>query len=583
MRTSLGLILRLLVVLAVASVASAGNDECPAPEGGCLESHDLGGCTDETCCNTVCDFDPFCCGSWDEGCVDLADTTCVGLCGASVSGDCFAVNGSASCNDAECCQQVCLADPFCCDQSWDTNCVLFAGFLCTVAGGECGDPDAGACDVANGTPACADQECCEDVCAIDPSCCDAAWDVFCVEFADAACGAPCPVSSASSDAVELEGCEGRKPGPPNDPCDGGEAEQVDPTRPIVGSFRSETDVDVLAFDLSTFDDDGDGLVRLRLSLDASRARAVLRSPDCPGESSLEIDASACIQNTIVACVDAAAWHLAIEPTGAVPPCEEVGWRIVMEIADTCGQVCGRPESCLVPHAHPGCADTTCCDAVCAVDPACCDWTWDSACAVQAARTCGGDPPPNDQCEQATLVTTGDHPFTQLLAGTSGPEAPCLAPRAVRNGDLWFRYVADCDGDILVGTCSVADFDTVVDVFQGRCGSLASVACIDDDAFCTFDTASVFVQVACGEEYLIRVSGVDGAVGNGALSIQCFAAPCSSCPADLDGDGTVGGSDFGLLLSAWGPCGGTPCDADLDGDGEVGGPDLGFLLAVWGDC
>lgn len=54
---------------------------------------------------------------------------------------------------------------------------------------------------------------------------------------------------------------------------------------------------------------------------------------------------------------------------------------------------------------------------------------------------------------------------------------------------------------------------------------------------------------------------------------------SDCPADLDGDGFVGGSDLGILLASWGV--GTA--ADLDGDGFVGGSDLGILLASWGLC
>jgi hypothetical protein len=49
-------------------------------------------------------------------------------------------------------------------------------------------------------------------------------------------------------------------------------------------------------------------------------------------------------------------------------------------------------------------------------------------------------------------------------------------------------------------------------------------------------------------------------------------------ADLDGDGAVSGSDLGLMLGAWGPCG--PCPADLDADGTVSGSDLGLLLGAW---
>ena len=56
---------------------------------------------------------------------------------------------------------------------------------------------------------------------------------------------------------------------------------------------------------------------------------------------------------------------------------------------------------------------------------------------------------------------------------------------------------------------------------------------------------------------------------------------SSCPGDLDGDGTVGITDFLALLAAWGPNPGHP--ADLDGDGDVGITDFLALLAIWGHC
>ena len=56
-------------------------------------------------------------------------------------------------------------------------------------------------------------------------------------------------------------------------------------------------------------------------------------------------------------------------------------------------------------------------------------------------------------------------------------------------------------------------------------------------------------------------------------------PTPPCPADLDGDGTVGGGDIGQILAAWGTSG----PADLDGDGTVGGGDIGQILAAWGPC
>ncbi|MGA0419399.1 MAG: dockerin type I domain-containing protein [Phycisphaerales bacterium] len=56
---------------------------------------------------------------------------------------------------------------------------------------------------------------------------------------------------------------------------------------------------------------------------------------------------------------------------------------------------------------------------------------------------------------------------------------------------------------------------------------------------------------------------------------------SPCPADLNGDGEVGGADLSIMLAAWGPSKASP--ADLNGDGEVNGADLAILLGDWGDC
>jgi len=54
-----------------------------------------------------------------------------------------------------------------------------------------------------------------------------------------------------------------------------------------------------------------------------------------------------------------------------------------------------------------------------------------------------------------------------------------------------------------------------------------------------------------------------------------AAPC---PADLNGDGVVGGADLGALLSAWGSTGG-----DVNDSGDTDGADLGIMLSAWGNC
>lgn len=56
-----------------------------------------------------------------------------------------------------------------------------------------------------------------------------------------------------------------------------------------------------------------------------------------------------------------------------------------------------------------------------------------------------------------------------------------------------------------------------------------------------------------------------------------------CRSDLDGDGSVAGSDLSLVLAAWGYADQSTADADLNGDGLIDGSDLALILSAWGTC
>jgi hypothetical protein len=56
-----------------------------------------------------------------------------------VSGNCFAPHATPGCVDASCCDRVCAADPFCCNSTWDAQCVEEAEALCRT-GAACTDP-----------------------------------------------------------------------------------------------------------------------------------------------------------------------------------------------------------------------------------------------------------------------------------------------------------------------------------------------------------------------------------------------------------------------------------------------------------
>ncbi len=70
-------------------------------------------------------------------------------------------------------------------------------------------------------------------------------------------------------------------------------------------------------------------------------------------------------------------------------------------------------------------------------------------------------------------------------------------------------------------------------------------------------------------------------GNGVAFVFDLTGTVCLCPWDLDGDGTVGITDFLGLLALWGTDPGGP--PDFDGDGDVGITDFLELLANWGRC
>ncbi len=575
---SLGSLLAACMLLAILGGNAVAQD-CDDSTGDCLVAHLEAGCADADCCQTVCTLDPFCCLEWDATCVAFADATCVGLCGANASGSCFSSHPNPACDDADCCSAVCLIDPFCCSGSWDANCVFAAGFSCSTGGGECGDPQSGDCFEPNGTPACDDEACCDSVCDVDPRCCEVVWDAICVAVAEAACGGGCEIAPIDGATIETETCDSSS----NDPCDNGEAEVLAEPGPVAGTFRTGFDEDVFAFDLAAYDLDGDGSVRVRLSILGSVPVSIELGPaECLATPGLSIDAAPCIDRIIEACVPAEATWLRLAAVEKTALCDGTSYTVNIEVRDTCDDSCGNEGDCLEPRADAGCADADCCAAVCEIDPSCCEWEWDSSCAVQAAATCGGPPPINDACADAIDAPLGRTPFRQLLATPDGPTEWC-GPEGDASGDVWFRHRVQCEGTLFIGTCNSADFDTVLEVFRGDCtGGLESVGCVDDSAGCGLGSSLLELEDAsCGETLLIRVMVGEDPGGNGDLVVDCFGSTCP-CPGDLDGDGEVGGSDLGLLFVQWGPCG-KGCTADLDGDGVVGGSDLGLLFVGWGGC
>ncbi|MCH8824095.1 MAG: S8 family serine peptidase [Planctomycetes bacterium] len=168
--------------------------ECGAPvAGSCFTEHVLfhHSCDDFECCEIVCDINPYCCETtWDLACANAAIQECVPQCGDFALG-CFEPHppGSPLCEDPDCCSAVCSLDPFCCSTTWDLICSAIAYNICP-GGDACGNQFNGTCITPHGGLGCRYEDCCAEVCDIDPNCCTIGWDVDCADMAEAMCSTP---------------------------------------------------------------------------------------------------------------------------------------------------------------------------------------------------------------------------------------------------------------------------------------------------------------------------------------------------------------------------------------------------------
>lgn len=163
-------------------------DACGAGEGDCFAPSSTAspGCGDVPCCQATCALDQACCDvSWDTDCAAEAH----GVCGEGfpactpMAGPCGAVGTAPGCNDAACCNTVCVNDPYCCLIQWDGFCVDEAEAACFLT---C-VPTAGDCLVTHASPGCSDEACCREVCARDAYCCSEGWDDACAHTANGQC------------------------------------------------------------------------------------------------------------------------------------------------------------------------------------------------------------------------------------------------------------------------------------------------------------------------------------------------------------------------------------------------------------
>ncbi len=120
-------------------------------------------------------------------------------------------------------------------------------------------------------------------------------------------------------------------------------------------------------------------------------------------------------------------------------------------------------------------------------------------------------PFNNACASATPVFAGTYAGTTTGAST---DATASCGTSNTTPDIWYRFRSDCSGTLTLDT-SGSSYDTVLSVRSG-CGG-TELGCNDDVQIGTL-WSSLAVTVQPGVDYLIRVSGFNGATGSVVLHV-----------------------------------------------------------------
>jgi hypothetical protein len=349
----------------------------------------------------------------------------------------------------------------------------------TVVG--CGDPAAGDCCVANGTPACSDEACCTLVCAADAFCCDTEWDQICADTAAQLCklcgAVPCIPDCSAATVEEGEECSSDINGGCNNPA--GSVSYINLGDAVCGNYWA--DADTRDTDWYEFTSPGT-FVSINVYGELPTAVGLLDANCPPGVLFFNADGG-CPATIASTCLPASTYRVFVGASlfGGFP-CP--GGSYLLEV-------------------------------------------------INDGIECSG--PANDECDGAVEVFEGDTAFDTTLAVSGGALDPICDKgfgTAIAK-DIWFSFTATQDSFYRISTCNQAAFDTRLAIYTGDCLAPSILACNDDGAGCTGLTSEMFAELTTGTTYLIQVGGFNGG-GTGTLTIA-VSGPPPACGSPDAGD------------------------------------------------
>jgi hypothetical protein len=324
------------------------------------------GSTNEACEDCVCAADAFCCNvTWDLNCVAAASAECgmECMCASLPPGNCCEATAASGCGNSECEMCVCGLDPTCCNVAWDGFCVDTAATDCNGTCACAGPALPSVADCCNdGGLGCGEAACADCVCGLDPFCCDTSWDSTCADASQAACAVSIHMGTVSlSGANEV---------PPNNSTATGS-----------GDFMLYAD-GVLTWSI-THTVANASAAHIHIGPAGSNGPVVIgfASPASPIEGAAQLTAP-----QIAALLSGGLYVNVHSP--AHPGGEVRGQIMTMEMpACSCA---GASDGCTATPDAPGATVEMCEMCVCGLDPFCCELGWDGVCVQSAETECSAE-------------------------------------------------------------------------------------------------------------------------------------------------------------------------------------------------
>jgi hypothetical protein len=354
----------------------------------------------------------------------------------------------------------------------------------------CGDPTAGDCCVANLTPSCNDEACCNSVCAADVFCCDVEWDQACADQAAFLCGAcgagSCQIGTGTVAEFELCGQD------TNGGCNAGGAAEIAAVGDVItGTFWADADFRDTDWYVLSLTEATEVTVTIKANMPCFTAFVDLACGGILGTAS-----SGNCGGTTTFCFAPGDYYIVALPT--------------VFAGFPCGFEFGNDYSLTVTGVP-----------------------------------CDASAPANDNCADAAVAVVGANPFNNLFAGTEYAVPTCGFGGAPFTKDVWFSFTPATAATYTFETCSgPVPFDTGIEIWDA-CPSQGGtiINCNDDGTGCAAFASSLDQALVAGVTVYVRVGGWDGATGATDLVISEGAAPpandeCASAAAI-----GVGSTDF----------------------------------------